>query len=133
MRRRSRSAAFPLHRHSLPQLVVDAALVALAYFLAFWWRFSFVPIRYHRLLIATWPWVIVGTVVILALSRVYQRRWRYVSQRDVVHIVRALVIATVMLVTIVAIDHPIHRSEENGFTAVLAGLLLTAADAVQSA
>jgi FlaA1/EpsC-like NDP-sugar epimerase len=119
MRRRFRSAAFPLHRHSLPQLVVDAALVALAYFLAFWLRFSFVPIRYHRLLIATWPWVIIGTVVILALSRVYQRRWRYVSQRDIVHIVRALVIATVLLVTIVAIDHPIHRSEAYRYSAVL--------------
>ena len=119
MRRRFRSAAFPLHRHSLPQLVVDAGLVALAYFLAFLLRFSFVPIRYHRLLIATWPWVIVGTIGILALSRVYQRRWRYVSQRDIEHIVRALVIATVLLVTIVAIDHPIHRSEENGFAAVL--------------
>jgi len=29
MRRRIRSAAFPLHRHSLPQLAVDGALVAL--------------------------------------------------------------------------------------------------------
>jgi FlaA1/EpsC-like NDP-sugar epimerase len=119
MRRRFRSAAFPLHRHSLPQLVVDAALVALAYFLAFWWRFGFVPIRYHRLLIATWPWVIVGTVAILALSRVYQRRWRYVSQRDILHIARALAIAAVLLVAIVAIDHPIHRGSGYHFTAVL--------------
>jgi FlaA1/EpsC-like NDP-sugar epimerase len=119
MRRRFRSAAFPLHRHSLPQLVVDAGLVALAYFLAFWWRFGFVPIRYHRLLIATWPWVIVGTVAILALSRVYQRRWRYVSQRDILHIARALAVAAVLLVAIVAIDHPIHRGSDNGFAAVL--------------
>ena len=37
MSRRIRSAA-PVHRHSLPQLVVDGLLVALAYYLAFWLR-----------------------------------------------------------------------------------------------
>ena len=40
MRRRIRSAAFPVHRHALPQLLVDGLLVALAYFLAFWLRFE---------------------------------------------------------------------------------------------
>ena len=40
MRRRIRSAAFPVHRHSLPQLLVDGVLVALAYFLAFRLRFE---------------------------------------------------------------------------------------------
>ena len=51
MRRRIRSAAIPVHRHALPQLVVDGVLVALAYFLAFWLRFAGHPwgtqIRYH--------------------------------------------------------------------------------------
>jgi FlaA1/EpsC-like NDP-sugar epimerase len=109
MRRRSRSAAFPLHRHSLPQLVVDAGLVALAYYLAFWLRFedeARIPLKYERLLDTTWPWVVGGTVAILALSRVYQRRWRYVGQRDIELLVRSLVIATVLLVSIVALAHP---------------------------
>jgi len=39
MRRRIRPAAVPLHRHALPQLVADGALVALAYYLAFQFRF----------------------------------------------------------------------------------------------
>ena len=126
MRRRLRSAAFPLHRHSLPQLVVDAALVALAYYLAFWLRFEGetggIPLRYHRLLTATWPWVVLGVVVLLAASRVYQRRWRYVSQRDIELLLRALIFATVLLVAIVAVTHPIeliirHRSPQQ-FTAV---------------
>jgi FlaA1/EpsC-like NDP-sugar epimerase len=110
MRRRLRSAAFPLHRHSLPQLVVDAGLVALAYYLAFWLRFEdqkHMPLKYQRLLDRTWPWVVLGTVVILGLSRVYQRRWRYVSQRDIEHLVRSLVIATVLLVSVVALAHPL--------------------------
>ncbi len=110
MRRRLRSAAFPLHRHSLPQVVVDAGLVALAYYLAFWLRFEdqkHMPLKYQRLLDRTWPWVVLGTVVILGLSRVYQRRWRYVSQRDIEHLVRSLVIATVLLVSVVALAHPL--------------------------
>jgi FlaA1/EpsC-like NDP-sugar epimerase len=113
MRRRFRSAAFPLHRHSLPQLVVDAALVALAYYLAFWLRFEGKPqpARYHALLVDTVPWVVLGTVLILALSRVYQRRWRYFSQRDIEHLLRAVVIDAVVLVAIVAVAHPVHHYE----------------------
>src|ERR1700733_12062027 len=110
MRRRLRSAAFPLHRHSLPQLAVDAGLVALAYYLAFWLRFEDqaggIPERYRRLLMGTLPWVVLGPVVILGALRVYQRRWRYVSQRDIELLVRALVVATVLLVSIVAVVHP---------------------------
>jgi FlaA1/EpsC-like NDP-sugar epimerase len=112
MRRRFRSAAFPLHRHSLPQLVVDAALVALAYYLAFWLRFdeSFAAHhRYEQLLTRTLPWVVLGTAAILALSRVYQRRWRYVSQRDIELLVRALVVDAVLIVTIVALAHPVIK------------------------
>ena len=52
--------------------------------------------------------MVLGTAVILALSRVYQRRWRYVSQRDIEHLVRALVIDGVLLVSIVAIVHPVN-------------------------
>ncbi len=41
MRRRIRSAAaLPFHRHSLPQVAVDAGLVALAYYLAYLLRFD---------------------------------------------------------------------------------------------
>ena len=116
MRRRLRSAAFPLHRHSLPQLVVDAGLVALAYYLAFWLRFDGkLPSRYHQLLVRTWPWVVLGTAVILALSRVYQRRWRYVSQRDIEHLVRALLLDGVLLVSIVAIVHPAQQTFHHPF------------------
>ncbi len=112
MRRRLRSAAFPLHRHSLPQLVVDAGLVALAYYLAFWLRFDESLSRhgnYKLLFTRTLPWVVVGTVAILALSRVYQRRWRYVGQRDIELLVRSLVIATVVLISIVALAHPVLK------------------------
>ena len=40
MRRWFSSAAFPVHRHSAPQVALDAGLIALAYFLAYRLRFD---------------------------------------------------------------------------------------------
>ena len=83
MRRRIKSAAFPIHRHSVPLLLVDGGLVALAYYLAFQLRFDdAVPTRYQDLLTSTLPWVIPVVLVVLAAFGVYQRLWTYVSQRD---------------------------------------------------
>src|ERR1700742_1204435 len=83
MRRRIRSAAFPVHRHALPQLVVDGLLVALAYFLAFWLRFEGTfPPRYSHLLTATIGWVVVVTLIALGAFGQYQRLWRFIGQRD---------------------------------------------------
>jgi hypothetical protein len=84
MRRRIRSAAFPVHRHSVPQLVVDGILVALAYFLAYRLRFDVasVPPRYEELFEATIWWVIPVSLVALAGFGVYQRVWTFVGQRE---------------------------------------------------
>jgi FlaA1/EpsC-like NDP-sugar epimerase len=109
MRRRIRSAALPLHRHSLPQLAVDGALVALAYYLAFQLRFDSGPrAQYAHLREATIWWVLVGSLPVLVLTRVYQRRWRSAGQRDYEAVVRAVVL--VVLLTVVAIEvlRPVH-------------------------
>lgn len=62
MRRRFRSATFvPFHRHVLPQIAVDGALVALAYYLAFHLRFDAgLTHRYELLLQRTIWWVTAG-------------------------------------------------------------------------
>ena len=63
MRRRIRSAALPLHRHALPQLAVDGALVALAYWLAFQLRFTNGPSGYYaHLRDRTIWWVLAGSL-----------------------------------------------------------------------
>ena len=65
MRRRTRLAALPVHRHSLPQIVVDAGLVALAYFLAYRLRFDGgVPTDYQQLFENTISFVVIGNVAI---------------------------------------------------------------------
>src|ERR1700744_2646012 len=114
MRRRIRSAAFPIHRHSLPQLVGDGFLVALAYLLAFWLRFYGLPNgryqRYDTLLSHTIIWVVALTLVVLACFGVYERLWTYVGQRDFEAIGKGVVVATLLIVGVIALVHPVSFS-----------------------
>ncbi len=117
MRRRIRSAAFPLHRHSLPQIVVDGILVALAYWLAYRLRFdgpSDVPPRYRELFDATLPFVVGSALLVFAAFGLYGKWWRYVTQRDYTAIVQAVVVAGLLLPGYIALAHPVTRSV-NGF------------------
>jgi FlaA1/EpsC-like NDP-sugar epimerase len=114
MRRRIRAAALPIHRHSLPQIAVDGALLALAYLLAFQLRFNGpAPERYVHLRDRTIVWVIIGGVIVLVASRVYERRWRYSSQRDYVALLRGVIVLVVLTVLAVAVLRPVveaHRA-----------------------
>jgi FlaA1/EpsC-like NDP-sugar epimerase len=108
MRRRIRSAAFPIHRHSLPQLLVDGALVALAYFLAYRLRFDQgVPDRYAELLRDTIGLVVVFAVIVFAGFGLYQRWWRFTSLRDTQAIVQACIVLVIAIAGWVAIFHPV--------------------------
>jgi len=110
MRRRIRSAALPLHRHSLPQLAVDGALVALAYYLAYQLRFNNgPPEEYAELREATIWWVLLGSLPVLVLARVYQRRWRYAGQRDYESVVRAVLVIVLLTAVAVEVLRPVHR------------------------
>jgi FlaA1/EpsC-like NDP-sugar epimerase len=120
MRRRIRSAALPLHRHSLPQLAVDGALVALAYYLAFQLRFEHGPTGYYaHLRERTIWWVLIGSLPVLVLARVYERRWRYAGQRDYEAVVRAVAAIVVLAVGAVAILRPVLRSTSHGTSAIV--------------
>jgi FlaA1/EpsC-like NDP-sugar epimerase len=121
-----RSAALPVHRHALPQLVVDGVLVALAYFLAFWLRFAGHPwgthIRYtglhggthlgydhrYRLLFThTCWWVVILVLAALMVFGQYARLWRFVGQRDYEAVLKGVVLATLAAVTLIALIHPV--------------------------
>jgi FlaA1/EpsC-like NDP-sugar epimerase len=107
MRRLARS--FPVHSHGLPQLLVDAALVAVAYLLAFRLRFDVgTPPRYQQLLDSTAAWVVIGTVVILALNGVYRRETRFTGRRDYEALVRGVVIATFVTMGVISAFHPVE-------------------------
>src|SRR5437588_6017688 len=115
MRRRIRSAAFPVHRHSLPQLLVDGVLVALAYYLAFRLRFgASLPPRYSELLEDTIPWAVPGTLVVLAAFGAYQRLWTFVGQREYEAAIKAVVTATVIVVGAITLLHPVQTVSAGG-------------------
>ncbi|MFP5362495.1 MAG: polysaccharide biosynthesis protein [Thermoleophilia bacterium] len=121
MRRRIRSAALPLHRHSLPQLAVDGALVALAYWLAYQLRFdgpAGVPPHYDELFDKTIIAVVIGSVVIFAVFGMYAKWWRYVSQRDYSAIVQAVIMAALALLLYILIVKPVTRTTGFGETTV---------------
>jgi len=108
MRRRIRSAALPIHRHSLPQVVVDGILVALAYLFAFGLRFDgSPPSRYHTLCTHTIWWVVPLSLVVLAGFGVYQRLWKYIGRRDFEAIAKGTVVATLLTVGVIAGVHPV--------------------------
>ena len=111
MRRRIRSAAFPVHRHSIPQLLVDGLLVALAYFLAFRLRFEGAgPTRYAHLFNSTVWWVVPVSMVVLALFGLYERLWTFVGQRDYEAVVKGVIVATVVVSGAIALLHPVQTS-----------------------
>ncbi|MHB8491607.1 MAG: polysaccharide biosynthesis protein [Solirubrobacteraceae bacterium] len=113
MRRRIRAAALPLHRHSLPQLVADAALLVGAYYLAFALRFDNGLTDDYRLLRdRTVLWVIACGLVSLVASRAYQRSPRYSSQRDYWAIARGAFVGTLLLIGAVALLRPVQPVHE---------------------
>ena len=109
MRRRISAPALSLTRHSLPRLALDGALVALAYWLAWELRFDNGPTgRYEKLFERTVWWVLGGSLVVLLLSRVYQRRWRYSGQRDYEAVARAVLAIVLLTVVGVAVVRPVQ-------------------------
>jgi hypothetical protein len=77
----------PVHRHSLPQIALDAGLVALAYYLAYRLRFDEgVPEDYQQLFERSLAFVVVGSPIIFAAFGLYAHWMRYSSQREYMRI-----------------------------------------------
>ena len=83
----------------LGQVVVDACLVATAYYLAFVLRFdSGIPERYQELLAVTIGFVVVLKVALFAAFGLYSKLWRFVDQADFESILKAVVVSSFVLI-----------------------------------
>lgn len=115
MRRRLRSAAFPIHRHAVPQVALDAGLVALAYYLAYWFRFDGeLPTRYSDLFWRSLTFAIVGSIVCFVIVGMYRHWMRYSSQREYLKIAEGTVLAVLALIAYVAIVQPVLTMTSDG-------------------
>src|SRR5439155_25345183 len=102
-----RGAMIPFNRHRIWNILADAALIALAWLLAFWLRFDHgVPAPYHRLMVDTIAIVVVVQLTVFVVFGFYNRWWRYVSTRDMWGAARGVTVACAATDLIVLLAHP---------------------------
>ena len=95
--------------HRLFQLVIDAAIVALAWFLAFELRFDHgLPVYYDTLLRRTILVVVVIKVAVFLLFGFHRRWWRYVSVHDMWSAAQGVVVASLVADVTVYFASPVH-------------------------
>jgi FlaA1/EpsC-like NDP-sugar epimerase len=114
-------------RHRVLQLLIDAGIVALSWFLAFQLRFDQgLPPYYDTLLRKTIILVVAIKVVVFLLFGFHRRWWRYVSVHDMWGAARGVVVASLVAYLTVYLVAPVHNVRLPRSIAVM-DLLLTLA------
>jgi FlaA1/EpsC-like NDP-sugar epimerase len=100
----------PVYRHRLLQFLADAVVAALAFFLAFQLRFldeaGGIPHRYWTLLWGSIGFVALGKAIIFTALGLNQRWWRYFYLRDFPMILRAVAVASAVLIVVFTVAQP---------------------------
>ena len=104
----------PVYRHRVLQMAADAALAALAFFLAFQLRFldvpNGIPERYSTMLWTSIAFVAVGKVLIFDVFGLHQKWWRYYGLSDLWLILRAVAVASAALLIVFTVAQPFEDS-----------------------
>jgi FlaA1/EpsC-like NDP-sugar epimerase len=117
----------PINRHRIWNILADAALIALAWWLAFWLRFDHgVPAPYHRLMVDTLAIVVVLKLSVFVVFGFYNRWWRYVSTRDMWGAARGVTVACAVADLVVLLAHPVKGFQLPRSVAVVDWLVLLA-------
>jgi FlaA1/EpsC-like NDP-sugar epimerase len=117
----------PITRHRLWQLAADAAMIALAWYLAFQLRFDFeVRLYYQEMLRETIVFVVAIKLAVFVAFGFYQRWWRYVSTRDMWRVLIGVSVASVLAIAAVYFFYPVERLRLPRGVALIDPLLLLA-------
>ncbi|MDX6487089.1 MAG: hypothetical protein QOF43_2242, partial [Gaiellaceae bacterium] len=112
-------------RHRILQILTDAGIVALSWFLAFELRFDQgLPVFYDTLLRRTILLVVAIKITVFLLFGFHRRWWRYVSVHDMWSAARGVVVASLVAYVTVYFVSPVHNVRLPRSVAVL-DLLLT--------
>src|SRR6185437_11934697 len=123
----ARNAMTGFARHRVLQLLVDAGIVALSWFLAFQLRFDQgLPPYYDTLLRRTIVIVVLIKVTVFLLFGFHRRWWRYVSVHDMWSAARGVIVASLVADVTVYLVSPVHNVRLPRSIAVM-DLLLTLA------
>jgi FlaA1/EpsC-like NDP-sugar epimerase len=103
--------------HRAAQVGTDMALVAAAYWLAFYFRFEGnIPRRYERLYLATILVVLGLKLAVFIVARFYTKWWRFTGVRDLQAIVFATIVSSLLVTAVLSqwqpedIPWPVPRS-----------------------
>jgi FlaA1/EpsC-like NDP-sugar epimerase len=119
--------SLPITRHRLWQLVVDGALVAGAWYLAFRLRFDpRIPPYYETLFTRTIWIVLLIQLAVFVLFGFYNRWWRYVSTRDMWGAARGVTVACLVSSVVVYFANPVSQVRLPRSVAIMDWLLLLA-------
>jgi FlaA1/EpsC-like NDP-sugar epimerase len=114
-------------RHRIWQLAGDAALVAAAWYLAFYLRFDHgIPPYYETLLRRTILVVVAIKLVVFVLFGFYNRWWRYFSTRDMWHAVLGLLVAWLLAGITVYFFSPVNGIRLPRLVWIMDGLIALA-------
>jgi FlaA1/EpsC-like NDP-sugar epimerase len=118
---------FPINRHRIWQLAVDACLIVAAWYLAFRLRFDpDVPPYYHTLWVRALPIVLGVQLITFVLFGFYNRWWRYVSTRDMWGAARGVSVACLVSSLVVYFADPVEQVRLPRSVAIMDWLLLLA-------
>ena len=100
----------PVYRHRALQFIADAVIAALAFFLAFQLRFldvaGGIPDRYWTVLWGSIGFVALGKAVIFTALGLNDKWWRYFYLRDFPQILRAVAVASAVLIVVFTVAQP---------------------------